>query len=136
MSRYSSGWLVILRDVLFLVISAGSSIFLWLRKQSARHWPITYGRVEFGKSIDENDHWRSDIYYSYKVGDEFYSGILSLPAQNELHADEQIVEWKQKNLVVRFSPKNSAISVVRIEDQFVFSTKDYPLLNSRIGKDN
>jgi len=97
-------------------ISAGTAVLVWYRKRSARFWPITYGRVEYGLTSDEGG-WKTNLMYSYAVGSAFYSGVLPLKARNESAADTQASKWRGQNLAVRYSPRNPAISVVRMEDQ-------------------
>ena len=110
-------WIGLLRDASAAVLAIGSGIVVWRRKRSARHWPMTYGTVELGISTDLNNKWISDLSYSYKVGAEFYSGRIVLPAKSEGDADQQIRQWKGQVLTVRYSPKRPDISVIRAEDQ-------------------
>lgn len=110
-------WLRLLAEIAALVLSAGTGLMAWQRKQSARHWPMTYGRVETALVLDENNYWFSDLFYSYKVGTDFYSGRFRLSATNEEEADQQVTKWRGQNLTIRYSLRNPQISVLRMEDQ-------------------
>jgi hypothetical protein len=110
-------WLVVARDVIAFAIAAGAGITLWLRKRSSRHWPMTHGRVEFSKSYDTDPGWITDVFYSYNVGDEFYSGRLELKARTEAQAYEQDLTWRGQSLTIRYSPRQPSISIVRSEEQ-------------------
>jgi hypothetical protein len=78
---------------------------------------MTYGRVEVAIACDEENKWFSDLSYSYAVSGEYYSGSFRVPAKNEDEADRQVLTWRGQNLTIRYSPKNPAVSVLRMEDQ-------------------
>jgi hypothetical protein len=78
---------------------------------------MAYGRVEGASSFQNSTLWLTDISYSYRVADEYYSGQFQIKARSERKADETVARWKDQNVGVRYSPKNPAISVVRMEDQ-------------------
>jgi len=109
-------WFAMARDAIAFAIAAGTGIFVWYRTRGARYWPTTYGKVEYGMTSD-NEGWRTNLMYSYAVNSEFYSGTHSLKVRNEAAADLQVTRWKGQNVPVRYSPRNPAISVVRMEDQ-------------------
>lgn len=69
------------------------------------------------RMTSETDGWETNLVYSYAVDGEFYSGVHPLKARNEAQADKQARAWKGQSLVIRYSPRNPAISVVRTEDQ-------------------
>src|SRR5215470_7000415 len=74
-------WLRLLSEIATVAVSVGTGLMLWHRKHSARHWPMTYGRIETALALDENNYWFSDLFYSYKVGTGFYSGHFRLSAR-------------------------------------------------------
>jgi hypothetical protein len=117
-------WLNMARDAVAFAIASSTGIFVWLRKRSARYWPMTYGTVEYGMTSDV-DGWRTTLMYSYAVDGEFYSGLLPLKARDEATADEEASKWKGQNLAVRYSPRDPAISVVRMEDQAALSDVEF-----------
>ncbi len=110
-------WVGLARDVAAFAIASGAGIALWLRKRSARYWPMTHGRVEQASSFENTGTWLTDISYSYCVADEFYSGQFQLKSRTERKADDEVARWKGQNIGVRYSPKKPEISVVRVEDQ-------------------
>jgi hypothetical protein len=110
-------WLGLLRNGVAIAIAGGTGIALWLRRRSARYWPITRGKVEHASCFENSGTWLTDISYSYCVDNEFYSGQFQLKAGSELKASDEIVRWNDQNIEVRYSPKDPDISVVRMEDQ-------------------
>jgi hypothetical protein len=112
-SRDPLPWIALARDAVGFAIAAGTGIVVWLRKRSARYWPITFGKVESASSIG----CLTDVSYSYSVGTEFHSGQFQLRSRSEQKANEQEFSWKGRNIGVRYSPRDPKISVVRIEDQ-------------------
>jgi hypothetical protein len=117
-------WLSLARDLIAFAISAATGLLIWYRKRSARYWPMTYGKVEYGMTSDV-DGWKSDLSYSYNVSGDFYSGVFPLKVRNEAAADEEVTRWKGQNLAIRYSPRNPAISVVRKEDQVFLSPGEF-----------
>jgi hypothetical protein len=105
------------REAIVLVISFATAITLWLRRRSARYWPTVYGRVEHASCWGDTVAWQTDISYSYRVAEEFYSGRIQLKSTSERKADDDVARWKDRNIVIRYSPHNPEISVVRVEDQ-------------------
>jgi hypothetical protein len=69
--------------------------------------------------------WRTDVSYSFRIGGEFYAGEFQLRPSNERQANEKELRWKARNIGVRYSLRNSQISVVRIEDQASLYGEEY-----------
>ena len=109
-------WIAVVRDSVAGIIALGSALVLWLRLRGARHWPTTYGKVEYGMTSDV-EGWKSNLVYSYSVSGEYYSGVHALAARNENDADEKVRRWKGQSVMVRYSPRTPSISVMRLEDQ-------------------
>jgi hypothetical protein len=116
-------WVAIARDAVGFAIAAGTAIIVWLRKQSSRHWPMTFGNVESASSFQDSYLWRTDVAYSYGIGDEFYSGEFQLRCERK--ANKKELRWKGRKVGVRYSPRNAQISVVRIEDQAGLYGEEY-----------
>lgn len=116
-SRDPLAWLSLGRDAIALGIAAATGIALWLRKRSARYWPTTYGRVEHASSFKESGVWLTDISYSYRVAEDFYSGQFQLKARRERNASDEVALWKDRTIEIRYSPSKPELSVVRMEDQ-------------------
>lgn len=118
-------WLRWAIDVVALLATVTSAIIFWYRRWGSRHWPITHGTVEYGMTSDM-DGWKTNLVYSYAVDAEFYSGLYPLKARNEAHADNQARAWKGQSLAVRYSPRDPAISAVRMEDQSPLMLESFP----------
>jgi Protein of unknown function (DUF3592) len=112
-------------ETLLLAISAGTAITVWLRKRSARYWPISQGRVEYASSFENSGTWLTDVSYSYRVADEFYSGQFRLTSRSQRKASEIEARWKNNPIDVRYSPKKPEISIVRTEDQARISSGEF-----------
>jgi hypothetical protein len=118
-------WVPLVRDVVAFAIAAGTSVVLWLRKRGARQWPMVYGKVEYASSFVDGAKWVTDISYSYGVAGEFYSGQFKVESRSERRADDVEARWKDQPVCVRYSPRETAISVVREEDQASLHPAEY-----------
>ena len=110
-------WVVMARGAIGFAIAASTAFIVWLRRRGSRHWPIAFGNVESASSFQDNSVWRTDVAYSYSVGNEFYPGEFRLRSFSERKANGKELRWKGRKIGVRYSPRNPQISVVRIEDQ-------------------
>jgi len=110
-------WLDWTREVAALAFAVGSGLVLWQRKRSSRYWPTAFGRVESVSSFENGSGWETDIAYSYNVDGEFYSGEFQLISSSERKAYEKEFNNRERKIMVRYSPRNKGISVVRMEDQ-------------------
>ena len=79
--------------------------------------PSTFGNVESASTFQDNSVWRTDVAYSYSIGNEFYAGEFQLRSSSERKATERELRWKGQKIGVRYSPRSPKISVVRTEDQ-------------------
>jgi len=116
-SRDPIQWFALARELVAFAIASGTGIILWYRKRSARFWPIAYGKVESSSYFQNNAIWLTDISYSYQVADEYYSGQFQLKSRSERKAEDTVARWKGQAVGVRYSPRNPAISIIRMEDQ-------------------
>ena len=112
------------RDAVGFAIAATTGIIVWLRKRSSRHWPVIFGNVESASTFQDNSVWRTDVAYSYSIGNEFYAGEFQVRSSSERKATEKELRWKGKT-GVRYSPRSPKISVVRTEDQAGFYGGEY-----------
>ena len=110
------GWGRLIFDFATILLGITGAVVFWYKRRGSLHWPSVYGTVEYGLTSDQ-DGWRTNLVYSYSVKGEFYSGAHSLKARNESHADELARTWKGRNLIVRYSHQNPALSVIRMQDQ-------------------
>ena len=77
---------------------------------------MTQGRVEHASSFENSGSWLTDVSYSYRVENDFYSGQFQLKSRSEEKASRDVARWKDQNIGVRYSAKKPDISVVRMED--------------------
>jgi hypothetical protein len=66
---------------------------------------------------DRSNRWVGELTYSYIVEGEYYSGFHPLMARSERRAEELIEGWNGRSVVVRYSPRKHAISVLLKDDQ-------------------
>lgn len=111
-------------DFAGIAFAAGTAIFVWRRKQTARSWPSVLGKVQFGEVIGSpkgpKTAWIVDLSYSYVVQDRYYAGKYQTKARSEDHAYEIANMMKEQAIMVRYAVKNPTISVVLDEDQMSF----------------
>ena len=105
------------RDAVGFAIATTTGIIVWLRKRSSRHWPVTFGNVESASTFQDNSVWRTDVAYSYSIGNEFYAGEFQLRSSSERKATEKELRSKGQKIGVRYSPRSPKLSVVRTADQ-------------------
>ena len=93
--------------------------------QSPRGWPTIRGRVESGtvKQNREEALWylvsfyTSEIGYSYSIEGTYYAGHLTKTFFREESARRFVERLKDKDVIVRYSPKSPRISRLCREDQ-------------------
>jgi hypothetical protein len=87
----------------------------------AKTWPQASGRVlsaeTKSKPAFQSDLWSGEVRYDYAVDGKYYGGYASLPAEDEPHAEGLILAWKDRKIIVRYSPENPARSELLLEDQ-------------------
>jgi uncharacterized protein DUF3592 len=118
-------WIAMARDAVGFAIAAGTGIIVWIRKRGAQHWPTTFGNVESASTFQDNFLWRTDVAYSYSVGNDFFPGEFQLRSWSERKATEKELRWKGRKIGVRYSPRTPQISVVRMADQAGLYGEDY-----------
>jgi hypothetical protein len=118
-------WASLARESVGFAIAASAGILLWLRRRRSRFWPVAFGNVESASSFEDGVVWRTDVAYSYNIGNEFYPGEFQLRSFSERKATEKELRWKGRNIGVRYSPRNPQISVVRVEDQAGLHGEEY-----------
>jgi hypothetical protein len=97
----------------------------WRREnleREAEDWPRALGTVvgTQAKRSDEGEswnNWRVELTYSYSAMGEYYSGTHLLSPESEGEAAEVALRWRDRNLVVRYSPRDVSKSVVLMHDQ-------------------
>ena len=115
-------------DIVACAAAAGTGVFVWLRKRSARNWPSVPGKIQFGEVVGSpNGHktaWTVDLSYSYVVDCQYYAGKYQIKARSEDHAHEMAQTLKDQVISVRYSSKDPATSVVLDQDQMSFLGQD------------
>lgn len=61
--------------------------------------------------------WVADLIYSYVVNGEYYSGFHKIRARSERRAEEKVAGWKDRMIVVRYSPEKHELSRLLNSDQ-------------------
>jgi hypothetical protein len=61
--------------------------------------------------------WTTEIGYSHMVDGEYYTGLASLPADDEKHAEGLALGWEDREILVRYSPLEITLSTLLLEDQ-------------------
>jgi hypothetical protein len=83
-------------------------------------WPQASGRglgAHAKSSNAAHPIWATDITYSYVVDGEYYSGFVSLPADDEAHAEGLALGWNDRAILVRYLPNSPTESTLLLEDQ-------------------
>lgn len=78
-------------------------------------WQAQACETEQGSRFTKN--WAAEFTYSYIVDGEYYSGIHRIGARTERGADEKVVGWKGRMLIVRYHPSKHTVSVLLKSDQ-------------------
>ena len=109
------------QDILFAAIALGSGVWAWLRARRAQSWPSAQGRISRATARPAGDRhfkpWLGEFTYTYVANGEYYSGFHGIRARSERRAEELISGWKDRMVVVRYSPKKNDISVLLKSDQ-------------------
>ena len=88
----------------------------------ASNWPKAKGlvtSVTTKKSEDNHFDFQVELNYSYPVNDGDFMGNFLLPAEPEEDAARHAVEWRGRDVVVRYRPTRPGESVVLLNDQAV-----------------
>ena len=113
-------YLAVFRDVGVLVVSVGGAAWAWFRVRHAHSWPSAQGTV-MGTRVKPSGNWfqpwNAELVYSYVVKGEYYSGSSKLWSRSRRRADERVAGWKNRMIVVRYSPNNPDLSAVLKSDQ-------------------
>ena len=104
-----------------LTVGISVGLYRWLRrrrkKQASESWAATTGRVESSEvKADAEGHVKGyvlHIAYSYKAGDEWYSGFEEKPYWREAQADAAHARIRGSSVMVRYNPRKPAESVMR-----------------------
>ena len=110
-----------LKDVIFALIPAAGAAWAWFKFRHAHSWPSAQGTILSAQAQrSTNDTilpWVANLTYSYTVNGEYYSGYYRMRARTERRAAERIAGWKDRMVVVRYSPDKPDVSVLLKSDQ-------------------
>jgi|ERR1022692_313981 hypothetical protein len=113
--------LTLLKDVGYLIIPAAAGAWAWFKTRHAYSWPSAQGSIMSAQVRSSRDSyirpWVADLLYSYVVNGEYYSGSHRIRARSERRAEEKILGWKGRMIVVRYSPDKHDLSAALKSDQ-------------------
>jgi hypothetical protein len=93
----------------------------WFKLRHAHSWPSVQGTIvnaEVRRVTDTYiNPWVANLTYTYAVNGEYYSGFHRIYARTERRAEEKVAGWKDRMVVVRYSPDKSDVSVLLRSDQ-------------------
>jgi predicted DNA-binding helix-hairpin-helix protein len=121
--RHFEPWdlLLFLKEAGVLLIALAGAAWAWFKFRHAHSWPSVQGTIvsaQVERSTDNNIlPWVANLAYSYIVNGEYYSGFYRMRARSERRAEERIAGWKDRMVVVRYSPDKPDLSVLLKSDQ-------------------
>jgi hypothetical protein len=111
----------IVKDLILALIPAAGAAWAWFKFRHAHSWPSAQGTImsaQVQRATDNNIlPWVANLTYSYIVDGEYYSGYYRMRARSERRAEEKIAGWKDRMVVVRYSPNHHDLSVLLKADQ-------------------
>jgi hypothetical protein len=115
------GLLPILKDVALLLVSGAAAAWAWFKTRHAHSWPSAQGTIMSAQAQVSADsyfqRWVGNLTYTYVVNGEYYSGFHRIRARTERRAEEKIAGWKDRMVVVQYSPDKHDLSVLLRSDQ-------------------
>jgi hypothetical protein len=109
------------REIAVAVIAAYTSVWTWLRIRQAHSWPSSQGNIlnvrarRAGGSLTQG--WAGELNYTYVAEGQYYSGSHLIRARSEGRAEELVLGWKDRMVMVRYSPSKHDVSVLLKSDQ-------------------
>ena len=111
----------LLKDVSLALIPAAGAGWAWFKFRHAHAWPSGQGTIMSAQVLHTGDSqiqpWVARLTYSYIVNGEYYAGDHRFRARSERRAEEKIAGWKDRMVVVRYSPDKHDLSVLLKDDQ-------------------
>ena len=107
--------------VVVLTVSISAGLYRWFRrrrkKRTSESWAATTGRVEASEvKADAEGHAKGyvlHIAYSYKAGDDWYSGFEEKRYWREAQADAAHARIRGSSVMVRYNPRRPDESVMQ-----------------------
>jgi hypothetical protein len=113
--------LSILKDLVLLLAPASGAAWTWFKFRSAHSWPSALGRILSAQVSRSGDPyifpWAAKLGYTYIVNGEYYAGAYRLKARTEERAQQKVEGWKDRMVVVRYSPRQTDFSTLLTSDQ-------------------
>jgi len=101
-----------------LAAGAGTATVHWWRTRHSSTWPTIASSVVSGQVRPEGYHYAVEIYYSYSVNGEYYSGVLRHTARTRKRAEEFSRKFPPGAFLrVRFNPSRPDVSHANLHDQ-------------------
>jgi len=111
----------LLKDVILALIPAAGAAWAWFKFRHAQSWSSAQGTISSAQVQRARDNnilpWIAMLTYSYVVNGEYYAGCHHFRARSERRAEERIAGWKDRMVVVRYSPDKPDLSVLLKSDQ-------------------
>lgn len=115
------GFLPLLKDVALLLIPAAAAIWAWFKRRHAQSWPSSQGTVMSVNARSSGNAyvnpWVGELIYTYVVNGEYYSGHYQIGARSQRRAEERMAGWKNRMVLVRYSPDQHDLSALLKRDQ-------------------
>lgn len=115
------GFLNIAKDLVLLLAPAAAATWTWFKFRSAHSWPSAQGTIrstQVSRSGDRYFHpWAAKLSYTYIVNGEYFAGEYRLKARTEERAQQKVEGWKDRMIVVRYSPEKPDLSTILTSDQ-------------------
>jgi len=109
------------REILGPAIAGALALWTWFKYRHAHSWPSAQGRVsgaQVHRGRDSYFHpWSAVLTYTYIAEGEYFAGTYRLRARSERKAEEKVDGWKDRMVVVRYSPKHREVSTLLKSDQ-------------------
>jgi hypothetical protein len=104
---------------IFLAVMAERG-WQWLRRRTARRWPLAQGRVERAEwrqpNSGTNRYFVADLAYSYVVGGQYYAGYYRRSFSDAASAARFVDSLKDRAVQVRHKPGEVGRSLLLEED--------------------
>lgn len=102
----------------------GRCLKAWRRQRlvvRAQHWAQVPGSALEGHADCLNDSsyaiCSAEINYTHRVDGELFAGSVSLPADDKRHAEGLALGWRNREILVRYSPDDPTTSTLLLEEQ-------------------
>jgi len=117
----SWGFLPLFKDVVLVLVPLAAGAWASFKTRHAHSRPSAQGTIMSARVQSSTDsyilRWAADFTYSYVVNGEYYSGFHQIQTRSKHRAEERIVGWKGRMVVVRYSLDKHDLSALLKGDQ-------------------